>query len=105
MHTSNIPGNNSWSDPEYLSIPFTVTATGGGPHQWWTFSDYHSMVMSGGNNNKMIITVELALDQLSLNLGDLPSLPKKKIGHCLVALSGSDLFVTGKIFFYFTLLP
>ena len=53
----------------------------------------------------MIITVELALDQLSLILGDLPSLPKKKIGHCLVALSGSDLFVTGKIFFYFTLLP
>ena len=65
------------------------------PHQWGTFSTYHHLVVTGGSSHKDVKTIEFGPDQ-SLIVGILPSLPKKKMGHCIVALDADELFITGK---------
>ena len=74
------------------------------PHQWWTFSTYHHLVITGGSNDKDVKTVTYAPDGVNFLVEALPSLPKKKTGHCIVALDGDELFVTGKnvVFMYCT---
>ena len=51
--------------------------------------------MTGGSNHKDVKTIKFGPDQ-GLLVGILPSLPKKKMGHCIVALDADELFITGK---------
>ena len=50
--------------------------------------------MTGGNDNKVQSVKGYNAD--GFHIEDLPPLPTNKIGHCVVALDGYELFVTGK---------
>ena len=84
---------NDWH--EFDGVNFTLKKTRDGPHhQWWTFSSFHGLVMTGGNDNNVQSVRGYNAD--GFHIEDLPPLPTSKIGHCVVALDGYELFVTGK---------
>ena len=52
--------------------------------------------MTGGNDHRRVQSVKGVDAEGFFHIEDLPPLPTKKIGHCIVALDGYELFVTGK---------
>ena len=52
--------------------------------------------MTGGNDHRRVQSVKGVDAEGFFHIEDLPPLPTNKIGHCIVALDGYELFVTGK---------
>ena len=59
-------------------------------------SSEHGLVIAGGTNGSDILGTDAVTSTLDGDIfEDVPPLPAAKVEHCLVALGGGDLFVTG----------
>ena len=83
-----IPGTDVWTESGNMS-----TANG---EAGCALSIEHGLVTAGGTNGTDILgTNAVTKTQDGEIFEDLPPMPVAKVEHCLVALDGGDLFVTG----------